>query len=1079
MGRDMRNSYDGERGSNARSIPPGGLPAPSRAGVPNRPSMPGNGSASPSAPGGRRPGSPGGFIRPPLSRDDSGEDSAPARRSGPGSRAGSSPRPAPARNGGSPSRYDDDDRGYRGNSNSSGRSRTPNGTGGRRRSMADIARDASRTMSRQFSSVVARTGRALRHNERDGDYDSRYDSAYDSRHNSTYDSRYDSAYDSRYESAYSDAHDRRPSPPNAARRARLSDEITRKLDSAAYRRSRARMVARKWRMGRVRANPLGYFLVAMLIIFLVVGVVLGGGAGGVYAYSYYASNVDKIQAVADLKNHANSTIYDRNGIPLYTVKGDDQYHIYVPLGQISEYLRDATIDTENRTFYTDSGVDLYATARAALVDAQAGGAAQGASTLTQQLVKLLVLKNSEKAITRKLHEAILAYGVTAQYSKDQILEMYLNEIDYGYPNQGIEAAATNYFGIPQITNPDKTVTTAAQQLQLWQAAMLAGVPNGPTIFKPNVYSCDKAPCKQDQWDNPFAGNPLTSSTPCGLPYVSNFYGTATEDTWYNTHGHEWLVYCRTQLILGHMVDYGDPVKGQIYTSAQKDDALVKVKAALEGQAILKGVSTSINGASSDNRAPHFVQYVVQHLADDFGIDHLESAGLKIYTTLDLQLQDYAQNSLHHYIDENYHEPWYAPYDFPPLKDPSNGNAHNGALVAIDQHNGDILAMVGSVDYNDTSKQVAGNVNITTSRFRSMGSTTKPLVYSTAFEMGWYPGIMLQDIPVCWPNPGAKDPATGKPIVDPAAPACAGGAGGPYYVPHNYEDTNFSGIFPLRRQLDDSLNIAATEAQSFVGMTADSAGAFLNMAQRLGVDSLSSGRMGPTTALGTQEIPLLELSSAYGTFANLGARYPQRAILEIDDNAGNVMWQAPANPYHYQAITPQAAYMVTSVLTDNFARYPFFKLANPLHLDDHPSLEIAGKTGTSNGPNDIVTMGYTPYMTLGVWVGNSDPNDPLTPGIIGIAGAGYIFHDVMDWSVQHYKWDDTAKFPIPSGIARTDFNCLTGLAPFKDSKPANLDCQYMPYPGFAKTSGNPYDPDHGISHRVDEDWYWQNAPPLQS
>ncbi|MGZ6318716.1 MAG: hypothetical protein ACXWQR_05430, partial [Ktedonobacterales bacterium] len=100
MGRDMRNSYDGERGSNARSIPPGGLPAPSRAGVPNRPSMPGNGSASPSAPGGRRPGSPGGFIRPPLSRDDSGEDSAPARRSGPGSRAGSSPRPAPARNGG-------------------------------------------------------------------------------------------------------------------------------------------------------------------------------------------------------------------------------------------------------------------------------------------------------------------------------------------------------------------------------------------------------------------------------------------------------------------------------------------------------------------------------------------------------------------------------------------------------------------------------------------------------------------------------------------------------------------------------------------------------------------------------------------------------------------------------------------------------------------------------------------------------------------------------------------------------------------------------------------------------------------
>ena len=197
----------------------------------------------------------------------------------------------------------------------------------------------------------------------------------------------------------------------------------------------------------------------------------------------------------------------------------------------------------------------------------------------------------------------------------------------------------------------------------------------------------------------------------------------------------------------------------------------------------------------------------------------------------------------------------------------------------------------------------------------MGSATKPLMYATAFQMGWTPGTMLQDIPICFPNP-TPDPNTASKV----APACKG-----WYVPQDYEEDNFSGTFPLRSQFDGSLNIAATEGMEFVGATPATSENFLAMAQRLGVTSLTKNAMGPTTALGTQDISLLQLTSAYGTLANLGARAPARAILRIAQ-AGQTLWSAPgvngtseAMPQTQQAISPQAAYMVTSVLTDNLAR----------------------------------------------------------------------------------------------------------------------------------------------------------------
>ena len=310
--------------------------------------------------------------------------------------------------------------------------------------------------------------------------------------------------------------------------------------------------------------------------------------------------------------------------------------------------------------------------------------------------------------------------------------------------------------------------------------------------------------------------------------------------------------------------------------------------------------------------------------------------------------------------------------------------------------------------------------------------------------------------------------------------------------------NFSGTFPLRRQFDGSLNIAATEGMEFVGATPATSTNFLDMAQRLGVTTIAKDQMGPTTALGTQDISLLQLTSAYGTLANLGARAPARGILSISRADGTLLWSAPAMPQTQQAISPQAAFMVTSVLSDNRARYPFFKLHNPLVLDNvdpnlagvkgaYDNLAIAAKTGTSSGnggPLDIVTAGYSPYMTLGVWVGNTDGNDPLDPNIIGVAGAGYIFHDVMLWAAQHFNWNPNAAFTIPAQMARGTLNCNTGLAPYQGSTPQDLDCPWSP---VVSGSYDPYDPDGDFppvtstsrTHMPDTDWYILGDQPTTS
>jgi membrane peptidoglycan carboxypeptidase len=941
----------------------------------------------------------------------------------------------------------------RGSSHPDGYEDTPERTPRPRRSMAEMARDASRSMSRQLSAVMSRTGQALRGGGPGGP----------------------GGPDGT--SARLDVPPRRPIS--------LPPEVTEKLNAQPYRRSRARMLARKWRISRTPPNPLIYFGVIVLCTLVAILGAFGGGVGGVYAYNYYQGHVDQIQAIANLKYHASSQILDRNGQVLATIKDDSGFNYYVPLSQISPKLQWATIDMEDHTFYDNIGIDFFATVRALYIDALHGGAAdQGASTITQQLVKNIVAKDSTKTVTRKINEAILAYGVTQQYDKAQILEMYLNTISYGDSNTGSEAAAKNFFGINDQRAQDGSTITASMQLDWAQAALLAGLPNAPTIYLPIQYSCSKIPCQQSQWDYPYAG------LPCGS-YIDSF-----GPEWYLTHGHEWLDYCRARQVLDSVRSYGVADGTTSLSSADYDHAVAELTDMLVNQKIYhwKGVSpTTAAQSTADNLAPHFVQYVVDDLATNYGLTDLGSAGLRVYTTLDYNLQKYAAQDLDYYINQPHVNLWYpsggcgpgAALDCPLSGPGAEGNAHNGAVIAIDQHTGDIMAMVGSVNPASKDPLIAGAVNLTTSP-RSMGSATKPLVYATAFQMGWDPSVVLQDQPICFPDTIPNDPVTHKPVVDPSAPACAG-----YYVPHNYSALDFSGRYPIRYMLGNSLNIAATETLNFVGDTPATADAFLSMAQRLGVTSLKKGDMGPTTALGTQDISLMQLTGAYGVFANGGKRVAPRSILRIETLTGQQVYPVPPGPAvappdaGQQVLSPQVAYEMTSILTDNVARAADFGYAkNPLHFgppsnsnDNWPNLQIAAKTGTSsgaNGPQDIVTVGYSPYLSLGVWMGNSNGKE-MYQYIIGIAGAGYVFHDVMKWAVQNYHWPTDAQFQIPPMMARGQFNCTTGLAPYKDDKLS--DCTFQPFD--PKNSVNLYNHDTGELTHPNSDWYIQGQAPTSS
>jgi penicillin-binding protein 1C len=662
-------------------------------------------------------------------------------------------------------------------------------------------------------------------------------------------------------------------------------------------------------------------LIRMLILALLAGIAIVLLSGSFIVYEYYKIAAT-LPSVADLEQRASTfettRIYDRNGDLLYEILDPSAgRRTFTTLDKISPYLIAATIATEDKSFYSHPGFDWTAIVRAFWQNFQGKGTVSGASTITQQLARYLLLspeERSEQSYMRKVREALLAAEITRRYSKDQILELYLNEFYYGNLAYGIEAASETYFQI------------SADKLDLSQASFLAGLPQAPSVY----------------------------------------------DVYHNREGTRE----RQKQVLTLMYEASNE-QGCIFVSNSIDRVCVDATSAITAYTELENYEFKPSGVMM--RYPHWVNYIRSLLEEQFDAQTIYRSGFSVYTTLDPALQDIAEAQVKQQVDSL-----------------AANNANDGALVAIQPASGEILAMVGSADfYNDA---IDGQVNMATSPTRQPGSSIKPITYITAFEKGWTPATLIWDVPSEFPPSG-----------DPNDPR-------PPYVPVNY-DGRFHGPVTVRTALANSYNIPAVKTLQFDGLyddpnTPDVEG-MISVAKKMGITSLTRDDYGLSLTLGGGEVSLLEMTEAYSVLANDGKKVPLSAILRILDHNGNVVFEYNP-PAGEQVVRPEHAFLISSILSDNEARIPMFGANSVLHL----SFPVAAKTGTSNDFKDNWTLGYTPDLAVGVWVGNADYSS--MNDVTGLTGAAPIWSQFMQAAIQHLTKGNPTPFSIPSGDQRMEY-----------------------------------------------------------
>ncbi len=598
----------------------------------------------------------------------------------------------------------------------------------------------------------------------------------------------------------------------------------------------------------------------------------------------------------------STKILDRNGETLYDIYAN-QNRTPVALSDIPLYLRQATISIEDKNFYKHQGFDPIGILRGFLRVFTRGRAA-GGSTLTQQLVKNVLLTN-DRTIVRKIKEFALAIQIEKKYSKDQILQMYLNEAPYGGTSWGVGAAAQTYFG--------KDV----KDLNLVESAILAGMPQSPSAYSPY------------------------SSTPTA--YVE-----------------------RTKDVLRRM---------------REDGFITKDQEVGAGEA-LSGFQFQPKGTSLN--APHFVQYVQKILEDTYGQVAVEQGGLTVTTTLDLELQDKAQQIV---TDE--------------IAKVEKQHITNGAAVVLNPETGEILGMVGSKNF--FAEDYDGQVNVTTS-LRQPGSSFKPFTYVTAFKKGYTPATLLMDVPTSFP----------------------GGVGQPDYKPVNY-DGKFVGPIQVRYALANSRNIPAVKMLAMVGIKD-----VLQTATDMGIMTLpptadTLKRVGLSLTLGGGEVRLIDMTAAYSAFVNKGYRVDPVAILKVTDIDGKVL-EDNIPQKGKQVLTEGQAFLISSILSDNEARKDTFGVNSYLNIAN-----VMAKTGTTNDKKDNWTIGGNGNVVVGVWVGNND-NSSMLSVASGVSGASPIWHNI---TVQALKGKSAVTFTPPTGISQVSVDTVSGYGAH-DNFPARME-----------------------------------------
>jgi 1A family penicillin-binding protein len=597
-------------------------------------------------------------------------------------------------------------------------------------------------------------------------------------------------------------------------------------------------------------------------------------------FLYYIKDLPRPEVFTENEMSQATKIYDRKGeVILSSVYGEER-RTYVPLSEIPQYLKNAVVAGEDSNFYQHFGIDIWGVLRSIKTDVVSRGLYQGGSTITQQLIRSTFLTN-EKSAERKIKEWVLAIELDRRYSKDQILEWYLNQIPFGVNIYGAQEASLTYF-----QKPVKDITLA-------EAALLTAVVQAPSYYSP-----------------------------------------------YGKHLPELLE--KKDYVLERMEKEG-------YISKEE-----KEKAQAE--------KLTFNTLPK-TKAVHFTEYVKQQLEEKYGSDFLEIKGLKIYTTLDWELQQFAENAVKEGVESNR-----VKYD-----------AYNGALVAIDPKTGEILAMVGSADpYEDslpkgcnpaTNCKFTPSYNIAAQATRGPGSAFKPFVYAEAFRKGNTDTTIVVDE---YTNFGTEQNP---------------------YAPQNY-DGLFHGPVTLRSALARSLNIPAVKVLRDLAGLEDS----IALAQRMGITTLNEDPSfyGLPVVLGSGDVKLIDMVSAYSVFANGGYRIDPSPILKIEDSQGNIIYENKKTPR--KVLETDVCNLITDILSDNAARAPLFGWNSVLFFEEPPKVSV--KTGTTDNAVDGWTIGYTTDICIGAWTGNND-RTPMQ-GAMGGVSAAPIWRNVMLKYIQdHY------------------------------------------------------------------------------
>jgi membrane peptidoglycan carboxypeptidase len=376
-----------------------------------------------------------------------------------------------------------------------------------------------------------------------------------------------------------------------------------------------------------------------------------------------------------------------------------------------------------------------------------------------------------------------------------------------------------------------------------------------------------------------------------------------------------------------------------------------------------------------------VEYIRSQLESRFDPQTIYRSGFTVYTTLDPDMQDAAQQMVATQID-----------------DLANKHVTDGALVAIKPSTGEILAMVGSPDFNNAAN--AGQINMAVSPTRQPGSSIKPFTYLAAFEKGWTPATLIWDVPSQFPPSGLPN--------DP----------NPKYIPTDF-DLKYRGPVTVRTAIANSLNIPAVKALQFIGVYGD--GGLIAMAERLGITSLTRSDYGLSLTLGGGEVSLLEMTGGYAVIANSGKKVPPVSILKVVDFKGNVVYQYQP-PAGEQVLRPEHTFLMSSIMSDAQARVPAYGTNSVLNLP----FQVAVKTGTSNDSRDNWTLGFTPDLAVGVWVGNADYTPMLNT--TGVTGAGPIWAQFMTYAINHLTGGNPTPFNIPGGIVQRTICTVSGTQP---------------------------------------------------